>query len=568
MKLLGRINDSSYAILWILLLWLVLNLFSAYYTGLAHDETYYWVFSQNLDWGYLDHPPMTAIIIHMGQFLFDNALGVRVINVIINVISLFLLWKICKPYGRDVVLFATLIFGLITFHVYSFIIVPDAPLLASCILYFWFLKKYLLKDSIINSLLLAVSIAFMIYSKYHGFLIILFTIVALPKLVFKKSFWIVAVAAFILFLPHIIWQISQDAPSIEYHFFGRGNAEYDYSFTTNYILGLLLVTGPLLAFILWYAVFKVRSRGNWERVLKITVFGFAIFFLLASFRSKIEPNWNSPLLISMFILSYKYLIHKQSLRKWTIILGSISLVFILGLRVYAANDLVYRKLSPYFNLKSELYYWEDWALKIEDLARGKPVVFLGSYQMASKYSFYTWKVAYSYNSIFYRKNQFDLWDIEAQLQGKDVLVVSKPKRSKFQLVETAVGDYHISEVDNFRSYNHIKIDLLTRNMIFEADKNYDLRVKLTNNFPFQISFEENNLPVILVISIFQHKEIIQQQNLSLPGFIKSLEPKESLELELPFMTKANLGDYYMHISLKPGNLDPGLNSRKIRLNIK
>ena len=35
-------------------------------TGLHPDEAYYFQFSQTLDWGYFDHPPMIALLIRAG----------------------------------------------------------------------------------------------------------------------------------------------------------------------------------------------------------------------------------------------------------------------------------------------------------------------------------------------------------------------------------------------------------------------------------------------------------------------------------------------------------------------
>ncbi|WP_010229813.1 ArnT family glycosyltransferase [Gillisia marina] len=568
MKLLGRINNSSYSIFWILLFWVVLNIFSAYYTGIAHDEAYYWVFSQHLDWGYLDHPPAVAVLIWLGQLLLDNNLGVRSFNILLNAGSIYLLWKICKIYGKDIILFSFLYFGIAAFHVYSFIIVPDAPLLAASVLYFWFLKKYLAKDSIRNCLLLAMAIAFMIYSKYHGFLILIFTIVALPKLLFKRSFWLVALFSTIFFLPNILWQVNNEIPSLEYHISGRGNLPYRIKDTTNYFLGLLLITGPLLGFIFWFIIFKTRVINRWERVLKVTVFGFVIFFFIASFRSKIEPNWNSPLLIPLFILSYKYLIHHLQLRKIAIVLGAITLVLSLSFRFYASNDEVYNNLSPLIDIKNEFHFWEDWSQSIAAIADGKPVVFLSSYQLASKYTNYTRELSHSYNAVYYRKNQYDLWEIENKLQGQNVLVVSKYKRENFQTVITPIGGYYYTEIENFRSYNKIKIELQNKISTLNAGDTYPLVVRLKNQFLVPVTFTENpELPVNLVVSIFQHKKLILEQEFPLPKLSKPLESNQSIRQQLHLKTPEKPGSYYMYISLKPGNLDPGINSKKINFKV-
>ena len=73
------------------------NLLQSTFTELANDEAYYWVFSQNLDWGYFDHPPLSAVLVGMGYFFLKNELGVRLFIVIANAISIWCIWKTVNP---------------------------------------------------------------------------------------------------------------------------------------------------------------------------------------------------------------------------------------------------------------------------------------------------------------------------------------------------------------------------------------------------------------------------------------------------------------------------------------
>jgi dolichol-phosphate mannosyltransferase len=64
---------------------------------LWNDEAYYWVFSQNLDWGYLDHPPMTALLIKLGTLMFGkNEFGVRFFFIVSFLGSIFTIYKLCN----------------------------------------------------------------------------------------------------------------------------------------------------------------------------------------------------------------------------------------------------------------------------------------------------------------------------------------------------------------------------------------------------------------------------------------------------------------------------------------
>jgi len=57
------------------------------------DEAYYWSYSQRLDWGYLDHPPMIAVLIKLGSSLFGGELGVRIVPILLSVSSVYI-WQI------------------------------------------------------------------------------------------------------------------------------------------------------------------------------------------------------------------------------------------------------------------------------------------------------------------------------------------------------------------------------------------------------------------------------------------------------------------------------------------
>ena len=81
-----------------LLIWALINGVQAYFTELDPDEAYYWMYSRHLDWGYFDHPPMVALMIHLGYRLFANELGVRLMTILMHAGTLFLIWQLAgKP---------------------------------------------------------------------------------------------------------------------------------------------------------------------------------------------------------------------------------------------------------------------------------------------------------------------------------------------------------------------------------------------------------------------------------------------------------------------------------------
>ena len=73
-----------------LFFWFILNIIQVSLMELTSDEGYYWFYSQRLQWGYYDHPPLIAALIKAGCSLFPGELGVRFFNVVLSTAGLYL----------------------------------------------------------------------------------------------------------------------------------------------------------------------------------------------------------------------------------------------------------------------------------------------------------------------------------------------------------------------------------------------------------------------------------------------------------------------------------------------
>ncbi|HWR32320.1 MAG TPA: glycosyltransferase family 39 protein, partial [Chitinophagaceae bacterium] len=164
-------------------LWLLLGIFQAGLTELQDDEAYYWVFSKYMDWGYFDHPPMTALLVKMGYAIFPNELGVRLFPLLLNVFSLVIIEKLTDK--RNPFLFYALTLSLAILQISGFNAVPDIPLIFFTALFFLFYKKFAAKQSWLSTLLLGLSIALLFYTKYHAVLIVFFTLLSNIRLLTK-----------------------------------------------------------------------------------------------------------------------------------------------------------------------------------------------------------------------------------------------------------------------------------------------------------------------------------------------------------------------------------------------
>jgi len=73
---------------------LALNLVQSYFTELIYDEAYYWYYSQNMAWGYFDHPSLVALLIKISSFFFNGELGVRFMSCLLSAATTLVLWLV------------------------------------------------------------------------------------------------------------------------------------------------------------------------------------------------------------------------------------------------------------------------------------------------------------------------------------------------------------------------------------------------------------------------------------------------------------------------------------------
>ncbi|GAO42248.1 ArnT family glycosyltransferase [Flavihumibacter petaseus] len=406
------------ALSWFFGAWLLIGLLQAAFTQLLDDEAYYWVYSRFLDWGYFDHPPMIAALIKTGYTVFHNELGVRLFMVLMSTGSLMIMYRLLPV--KDDILFMYLASSMAVFQIGGILAVPDIPLTFFTAVFFLQYKRFLEKDTIGNGLLLGLVMALMLYSKYHGILVIFFTFLSNPKLLLRRNAWVAAISGILLFLPHLWWQAQHGFPSVGYHLKERNAPSYRLTFSIEYVLGQLLLAGPLIGWLLFYATARKKPADLFEQSLRYTVIGFYLFFLVSTLKGRVEANWTVPALIPLMILSHAWLSGKP-LSVWVKRLWLPALIAIFLLRIYLVTDISF--LTNRFH--DEMHHNKTWATAVQKAANGKPVVFFDSYQRPSKYWFYTGDTAFGLNTTRYRRNNYNFWPIEKSFQGRDVFLADK-----------------------------------------------------------------------------------------------------------------------------------------------
>lgn len=453
--------------------WVVLNLLQAFFTELAHDEAYYWVWSRSLDWGYIEHPPMVALFIKVGYALIPNEVGVRLLAILFSTLILYLVYM--RLVKKDVLLYVALVSSILLFHIGGFFTAPDTPLFLFVGLYYLFLKDYLENDSWRSALIMTVIITTMMYSKYHGVLVLFFTIIFNWKLLTRKTFWAIAITSSLLYLPHVYWLFTEGKPGLEYALSGRFSDPFSlYQVFGNFLLGQIAITGPLIGLIVLYAAFAVRPQTSYQRTLKYVMLGILGYFFIWSFKGRTEANWTASAFIPMLVLAHQYITEREKLRKITLWLAVPSLLIIIAIRLQLMFYFI--ELPHVVDRHREFNGWNECGEQLAQLSGDKPIITFG-YQMASKVWFYTGKPTYTFGNNE-RPSQFNLMDYEKELLGKQVLAVGNYIMDGALKTKTPFGETTYKWYDDFRSYRQAELIPLTIDSIHKTEEWIELQVEL------------------------------------------------------------------------------------------
>ena len=193
--------------------------------GYFRDELYYIACSDHMAWGYVDQPPLSIAVLWLSRLLFgDSLFALRLLPAAAGAVVVALAGLMAKELGGNryaqvlaacSVIAAPLTLG--TNSVYS---------MNSFDVLFWTLTLYLLIIILKNDkqkqwLLLGVILGLGLLNKISVLwlgagLAVGLLLTPNRKLLLTRRVWLAAAIAFLLFLPHIIWQVVYGFPTMEF----------------------------------------------------------------------------------------------------------------------------------------------------------------------------------------------------------------------------------------------------------------------------------------------------------------------------------------------------------------
>lgn len=490
--------------------WWIINLIQAGCTELANDEAYYHMFSRDLAWGYFDHPPMTALLVRMGAFL-GGELGVRFFFTILQPFYLFILYRIIRPEQptrQDVLLYFVICAALPVLQLYGFIAVPDAPLLLFSALFLLCYKRFTERDSLWNALWMGLSVAALAYSKYHGALVVFFTLLSNPRIFRQPKLYLAGGVALLLLVPHLMWQYEHDLASIRYHLSGR-NGNFRINYVTEYILNIFAIFNPLFFPLYVKSWILSKSQNLTERAIYSITLGLIVFFLLSSIRGYVQPQWVIVSSFGFILLLFSYARRHPRTRKYTLISGWIT----IGLIILVRLVMIFNPIG----IRFEVFNNKASYGAIASVAQDRPVIFGGSYAIAAKYNFYTGKPAFSQPSINYRTSQWQYLDTDTRAAGGPVLIETGPEGADSTLQLANGRTFSYVAVDDFRPVR--KVEVVCRPLPQEVKAGEKLSIPLTIFNPYDYDIELGPESDPLVLAWGRNKETFREYTLPVSGIV-------------------------------------------------
>ncbi len=286
---------------------------------LTFDEAYYTLWSRDLAWGYLDHPPGVAAWIHASTAIFGGSeFGVRALNVLVLAAMPALIagmaWRL---YGSArVAAFAALLWVSMPMAAGAPLATPDAPLVV-----FWTIALYgfvevwrgraafwgLVGTALGLALLTKFTAAFL----GAGIALALLLTPSLRRWVFRPGPYLAAGLALLIVSPFLIWNAQHDWATFAKQL-GRVPAR---GFAPGYLLEFLGaqfgLANPLILVAAAASIgvaFKTRSASlapedEARRLLMASLAPAVAYFLLHSLHDRVQGNWTAPLYPALAILA-------------------------------------------------------------------------------------------------------------------------------------------------------------------------------------------------------------------------------------------------------------------------
>ena len=454
----GSYSYKDYCV-WIVVFSLILRMVFIGFNGLLVEEAYYWDYAQHLDFGYLDHPPMVALLIKASLFVFGfHEYSVHLPAMICWLATAFFIFRLTELISKGAGWFAVMLLSILPFFFLQSVVTTPDPAVMVC----WSAALYCLYRVLVLEegrywYATGVWLGLGLLSKYTIVLLglpVLFYMATVPSArvwFTRKEPYIAAVLALIIFSPVIYWNATHEWASFAFQSVKRFNSPS--SFALHKFIGLVLfVLTPMGVWGVWQLMRKTNCVGatinknaqwflQWFTVLPLA------FFCFYSLNHLVKFDWVGPGLLAV-IPWFACLMHKTPHRiafsdnirlGWFITVGVFLAIYcaLISVVTFGVPEIAHKNfLKRYFAWGELSRALNAVASDIEAKTHIAPIFApLDAYNISSELSFYQamyknqgsiqkvypviGRHIFNCNSLMYK-----YWDNGDNLSGKTLILIT------------------------------------------------------------------------------------------------------------------------------------------------
>ncbi len=398
---MNRTAASDLPLFWavlLIVLGVVANGWAWLTLGALPDEAYYWVWSQRLQWGYFDHPPLIAWLIRPFTGLFGDTIAViRLPSVLTWLVSGWLAYLLAsRIYGHSRAgILALLVWSSLPIIQAGFhVVTPDTPLVLFGWLSYYFIWRAVEEHSFVDWLFTGLCTGLALLGKYPAVLLLgVFFLALLSSREGRRELvtpgpWLAAVIALVLFLPVVWWNSQHDWISFVFQL-GHGvqtRIAEPWKMFSLFLGGQLGVVLPWTFFAMLYAALRPARWGlpAGSFISRLLVIGFWLPLLLfgaAGLTAKAEANWPllaylpGSLLLAGALLRWLYPKGQGYKGRIGVVIAAylVSLLLVNGVRFPWWLERAGIQLPPQRTQLSQSYGWNEVGRELNRLLAAQPV---------------------------------------------------------------------------------------------------------------------------------------------------------------------------------------------------
>lgn len=378
--------------------------------GLLVEEAYYWNYGEHLDFGYLDHPPMVALLIKASVLLLGlHEFSVHLPALICWVATAFYLFKLTELIVRGAGKYAVMLFSILPFFfMQSVVTTPDPPVMVCWSAALYYLYRSLVLDESRCWYVAGIWLGLGLLSKYT------IVLLALPLFLYvcieptsrswfaRKEPYICALITLLLFSPVIYWNATHDWASFAFQSVQRFGS--DSSFSVHKYMGLILFVMTPVGVWQFGQLFRKKElidsglKIKTQRFLQLFTLVPIVFFGVYSLKYPVKFDWIGPGLLAIMpwfaVLSFNpNQAIKQNPRSNWFLTAAVLLFFYVGLISvisFGISDAIQKKfLTRYFSWRDLTADFYEVARRVESETNAAPIFApLDTYNISSELSFY------------------------------------------------------------------------------------------------------------------------------------------------------------------------------------